>query len=126
MYRQYLEANQRSVHEDVGSPWFLCTNGSVRWPLPRQAAPGTKSSTSSGQIIPVPLPFKFDPAKEAAIHKMFEVMDMTKNDARNRRGNVQQHKNPCLLSSLAPGEYREKTRGSLFSKDSKASSRRNN
>jgi len=72
----------------------------------RQAAPAQNparqaadhSSSAAVQI---------DPAKEAAIHKMFEVMEMTKMMQETVAGMSSSIK-PVLLSSLAPGEYREK------------------
>jgi hypothetical protein len=68
---------------------------------PAQNPPPQAADQSSSAAVQI------DPAKEAAIHKMFEVMDMTKMMQETVAGMSSSIK-PVLLSSLAPGEYREK------------------
>ena len=83
----------------------LCTMASFA-AVARQAAPAQnpprQAADPSGSAA-----VQIDPAKEAAIHKMFEVMDMTKMMQETVAGMSSSIK-PVLLSSLAPGEYREK------------------
>ena len=78
-------------------------------PAPAQAAtaPAQAGSASSTQSI--------NPAKEAAIRKMFEVMGTSKMMQQvlaAMSGNMK----PMLMSSLPPGDYREKLTDLFFEK----------
>jgi hypothetical protein len=75
-------------------------------PTRTAAAPAQATSGSSSSI---------DPAKEAAIRKMFEVMGTTKmvqQIVAEMSGSIK----PLMISSLPPGEYREKLVDLFFQK----------
>jgi len=68
-------------------------------PAQTAAAPAQAASGNSAPSV--------DPAKEAAVRKMFEVMGMTKMMQQVLSG-MSGNMKPMLMSSLPPGEYREK------------------
>jgi len=68
-------------------------------PTQTAAAPAQAASGNSAPSV--------DPAKEAAVRKMFEVMGMTKMMQQVLAG-ISNNMRPMLMSSLPPGEYREK------------------
>ena len=68
-------------------------------PAQTAAAPEQAASGNSAPSV--------DPAKEAAVRKMFEVMGMTKMMQQVLSG-MSSNMKPMLMSSLPPGEYREK------------------
>jgi len=76
-------------------------------PAPAQAAaaPAQAGSANSAQSI--------DPAKEAAIRKMFEVMGTSKM-MQQVLGAMSGNMKPMLMSSLPPGGYREKLADLFF------------
>jgi len=78
-------------------------------PAPTQAAaaPAQAGSANSAQSI--------DPAKEAAIRKMFEVMGTSKM-MQQVLGAMSGNMKPMLMSSLPPGDYREKLTDLFFDK----------
>jgi hypothetical protein len=75
-------------------------------PKPARAAPAQSgvapAQTASGNSSP-----RIDPAKEAAIRSMFEVMGTTKMIQQVLTG-MSSSMRPMLMSSLPAGEYREK------------------
>jgi hypothetical protein len=75
-------------------------------PKPAQAAPAQSgvapAQAASGNSAP-----NIDPAKEAAIRSMFEVMGTTKMIQQVLTG-MSSSMRPMLMSSLPAGEYREK------------------
>ena len=75
-------------------------------PKPVQSAPAQTAAApaqaASGNSAP-----SVDPAKEAAVRKMFEVMGTTKMMQQVLAG-MSSNMRPMLMSSLPPGEYREK------------------
>jgi hypothetical protein len=74
-------------------------------PKPVQTAPQTAAApaqAASGNSAP-----SVDPAKEAAVRRMFEVMGTTKMMQQVLAG-MSSNMRPMLMSSLPPGEYREK------------------
>src|SRR6266705_1281094 len=78
-------------------------------PAPAQvaAAPAQAASGNSAPTI--------DPAKEAAIRKMFEVMGTSKMIQQVLAGKSSNMKH-MLMSSLAAGDYREKLTDLFFEK----------
>ena len=81
---------------------------------PAQAAPALPSGApvqgdSANSLASV------DPAKEAAIRKMFEVMGTGKMMQQVVAG-MSNNMRPVLMSSLPPGEYREKLADLFFQK----------
>jgi hypothetical protein len=79
---------------------------SAQDPRPAQTAPAQTAAApaqaASGNSAP-----SVDPAKEAAVRKMFDVMGMAKLMQQVLAG-VSNNMRPMLMSSLPPGEYREK------------------
>jgi hypothetical protein len=79
---------------------------SAQDPRPAQTAPAQTAAApaqaASGNSAP-----RVDPAKEAAVRKMFDVMGMAKLMQQVLAG-VSNNMRPMLMSSLPPGEYREK------------------
>ena len=82
------------------------TTPSTQDPKPVQTAPAQTAAApahaASGNSSP-----SVDPAKEAAVRRMFEVMGMTKMMQQVLAG-MSNNMRPMLMSSLPPGEYREK------------------
>jgi hypothetical protein len=78
----------------------------VQDPKPAQAAP-TQTAVAPAQAASGNSASSFDPGKEAAVRKMFEVMGMTKMMQQVLAG-MSSNMKPMLMSSLPPGEYREK------------------
>ncbi len=76
-------------------------------PAPAAAAPAQESSGKSASNI--------DPAKEAAIRKMFEVMGTSKMMQQVLAG-MSSNMKPMLMSSLPAGDYREKLTDLFFEK----------
>ncbi len=76
-------------------------------PAPAAAAPAQESSGKSALNI--------DPAKEAAIRKMFEVMGTSKMMQQVLAG-MSGNMKPMLMSSLPTGDYREKLTDLFFEK----------
>jgi hypothetical protein len=74
---------------------------------PVQAAPAQAASASSAPSI--------DPAKEAAIRNMFEVLGMAKMMQQVIAG-MSSNMKPMLMSSLPAGAYREKLADLFFQK----------
>ena len=68
-------------------------------PAAAAATPAQGTATSSSASV--------DPGSEAAIRKMFEVMDTAKMMEQMVSG-MSNNMRPVLMSSLPPGEYREK------------------
>jgi uncharacterized protein len=83
-------------------------------PKPVQAAPARTAvapvQAASGNSTP-----SVDPAKEAAIRNMFEVLGTTKMMQQVLAG-MSSNMKPMLMSSLPPGEYREKLVDLFFQK----------
>jgi hypothetical protein len=79
---------------------------SAQDPRPAQTAPAQTAAApaqaASGNSAP-----SVGPAKEAAVRKMFDVMGMAKLMQQVLAG-VSNNMRPMLMSSLPPGEYREK------------------
>jgi uncharacterized protein len=76
-------------------------------PAPTAEAPAQEASGKSAPSI--------DPAKDAAIRKMFEVMGTSKMMQQvlaGMSGNIK----PMLMSSLPPGDYRDKLADLFFEK----------
>lgn len=71
------------------------------------ASPAQKDSTSPATAV--------DPKKEAAIRKMFEVMGTSKL-MQQVMASMMANMRPMLVSSLPPGEYREKLADLFFQK----------
>lgn len=78
----------------------------VQDPKPAQAAPA-QTAVAPAQAASANSAPSIDPAKEAAIRKMFEVMGMTKM-MQQMLGGMSNNMRPMLMSSLPSGEYREK------------------
>jgi uncharacterized protein len=74
-------------------------------PAPAAAAPAQEASGKSASSI--------DPAKEAAIRNMFEVLGMRKM-MQDVIANMSSSMKPMLMSSLPPGDYREKLADLFF------------
>jgi hypothetical protein len=74
---------------------------------PAKAAPAQAPSANSAGSV--------DPAKEAAIRKMFEVMGTTKMMQQVLAG-MSGNMKPMLMSSLPAGDYREKLTDLFFEK----------
>ena len=78
----------------------------VQDPKPVQAAP-PQTAVTPAQAASGNSASSIDPTKETAIRKMFEVMGMTKMMQQVLAG-MSSNMKPMLMSSLPPGEYREK------------------
>src|SRR5882762_7232433 len=79
---------------------------------PVQAAPA-ETSAKPARSAPSSSLLAIDPAKEAAIRNMFEVLGMSKMMQQVLTGMSSSIK-PMLMSTLAPGDYREKLADLFF------------
>jgi hypothetical protein len=79
---------------------------------PVQAAPAQTAAAQTGSPKSAP---SIDPAKEAAIRNMFEVLGMAKMMQQVIAG-MSENMKPMLMSSLPPGDYREKLADLFFQK----------
>ncbi len=83
-------------------------------PKPVQAAPA-QTPVAPAQAASVNSAPNIDPAKEKAIRNMFEVLGTTKMMQQVIAG-MSSNMKPMLMSSLPPGEYREKLADLFFQK----------
>jgi hypothetical protein len=88
------------------APVAAGTTPRVQDPRPAQASP-TQTAAAPAQAASGNSASSIDPAKETAVRKMFEVMGMTKMMQQVLAG-MSSNMKPMLMSSLPPGEYREK------------------
>jgi hypothetical protein len=90
------------------------TTSHARDPKPVQAAT-TQTAAAPTQAASADSAPSIDPAKEAVIRKMFEVMGTTKMMQQVIAG-MSTNMKPMLMSSLPPGEYLEKLADLFFQK----------
>jgi hypothetical protein len=91
------------------APFTAVASGStprVQDPKPVQAAPA-QTAVAPAQAAPGNSAPSLDPAKEAAIRNMFAVTGTTKV-MQQVLAEMSSNMRPLLMSSLPPGEYREK------------------
>jgi hypothetical protein len=97
------------------APFTVAARGATphaRDPKPVQAAT-TQTAAAPAQAAPAESAQSIDPAKEAVIRKMFEVMGTAKMMQQVIAG-MSSNMKPMLMSSLPPGEYREKLADLFF------------
>jgi hypothetical protein len=86
----------------------------THYPKPVQGAPD-RTVAAPAQAASANSASRIDPAKEAAIRNMFEIMGTTKMMQQVLTG-MSANMKPMLMSSLPAGEYREKLADLFFQK----------